>query len=121
MGAAIAPQKKVQVVHLKEVPDQTILDALLVDDVTVTSLNRRVGAMADERKIEIDFDAAVTHDLVETVHTISNQTHCKWMVMSWDGKANYGLLVRNPLGWLVTKIDSNLPCIKTRACDIFER
>ena len=32
--------------------------------------------------------------------------------MSWDGKANYGLLVRNPLGWLVTKIDSNFALYK---------
>lgn len=107
MGAAIAPEKKVQVVHLKEVPDQTLLDALLVDDITVMSLNRRVGAMAEERNINVDFDAAVTHDLVGTVNAISNQTHCQWMVMGWDGKANFGLLVRNPIGWLVTRIHSN--------------
>ncbi len=114
MGAAIAPRQKVQVVHLKEVPDQTMLDALLVDDVTVTSLNRRVGAMAHEKNINIDFDAAVTHDLVDTVQAISNQTHCEWMIMSWDGKANYGLLVRNPLGWLVTRIHSNFALFKDK-------
>jgi len=114
MGAAIAPQKKVQVVHLKEVPDQTMLDALLVDDVTVTSLNRRVAAMAEERMINVDFDAAVTHDLVKTVHAISDQTHCHWMVMSWDGKANHGLFVRNPMGWLVTHINSNFALYKDK-------
>ncbi|MDH3708882.1 MAG: amino acid permease [Cyclobacteriaceae bacterium] len=114
MGAAIAPQQKVQVVHLKEVPDQTILDALLVDDVTVTSLNRRVAAMASENEINVDFDAAVTHDLVETIFTISNQTHCRWVVMSWDGRANFGLLIRNPIGWLVTKINSNFALFKDK-------
>ncbi len=114
MGAAIAPKQKIQVVHLKEVPDQTILDALLVDNVTVTSLNRRVGAMADEKDINVDFDAAVTHDLVETVHLISTQTHCEWMVMGWDGRSNYGLFVRNPIGWLVTKIDCNFALFKDK-------
>ena len=114
MGAAIAPKKKVQVVHLKEVPDQTILDALLVDDVTVSSLNRRVGAMAHEKLINVDFDAAVTHNLVETVHSISDQTHCQWLVMGWDGKANAGLFVRNPMGWLVTHINSNFALYKDK-------
>ena len=114
MGAAIAPQKKVQVVHLKEVPDQTMLDALLVDDVTVTSLNRRVGAMAQEKSVNVDFDAAVTHNLVETVHSISDQTHCQWMVMGWDGKANDGLFVRNPMGWLVTHIHSSFALYKDK-------
>ncbi|TDI70147.1 MAG: amino acid permease [Bacteroidetes bacterium] len=114
MGSAIAPQKKVQVVHLKEVPDQTMLDALLVDDVTVTSLNRRVGAMAEERMINVDFDAVVTHDLVKTVHAISDQTHCQWMVMGWDGKVNHGLFVRNPMGWLVTHINCNFALYKDK-------
>lgn len=114
IGAALAPEKKLQVVHLNEVPDQTLLDALLIDNVTVTSLNRRVAAMAEEKQLNVDFDAAVTHDLTDTVATISNQTHCRWMVLSWDGRASNGLLVRNPIGWLVSHINSNFALYKDK-------
>ena len=75
MGAALASDSKVQVVYLKEVPDQTALDALLVDDQAVISLNRRIEAMAEERSVDVDFDAAVTHDLVATVNAITQRTH----------------------------------------------
>ncbi|GJM34335.1 MAG: amino acid transporter [Saprospiraceae bacterium] len=112
MGSALAYGAKVQVVHLNEVPDQTVLDALLEDSPTVTSLNRRISAMAEERKVDVDFDAAVTHELVETIHRISTQTHCRWMVLGWDGRAGYGLFVRNPVGWLVTHLDSNFALFK---------
>lgn len=109
MSAALAHGNKVQVVHLREVPDQTRLDALLEDDPIVTSLNRRIGVMAKERALDIDFDAAVTHDLVQTVQEISERTHCKWLVAGWNGRqTGNSIFVRNPIGWLVPRIDSNL-------------
>ncbi len=112
MGSALAYGRKVQVVHLTEVPDQTMLDAMLVDDVKIKSLNRRIAAMADERAVDVDFDAAVTHELVDTIHKISMQTHCRWLVAGWDGRSGDGLFVRNPIGWLVTHIDSNFALFK---------
>jgi APA family basic amino acid/polyamine antiporter len=112
MGAALAQESKVQVVHLKEVPDQTVLDALLEDDPVVISLSRRLNAMAVERNVNVDFDAAVTHDLVETVNEISRQTHCEWLVSGWDGRSHRGLFIRNPIGWLVTHLDSNFALYK---------
>jgi amino acid transporter/nucleotide-binding universal stress UspA family protein len=112
MGAALAQGRKVQVVHLKEVPDITALDALLEDNPVITSLNRRISAMSDERQVDVDFESAVTHDLVETIQEISMQTHCTWMVAGWDGKSSQGLFIRNPIGWLVTHIDSNFALFK---------
>jgi nucleotide-binding universal stress UspA family protein len=113
MGAALAHGRTVQVVHLKEVPDITDLDALLEEeDPVTTSLNRRILAMSRERKVEVDFESAVTHDLVKTVHAISEQTHCNWLVAGWDGKTSQGLFVRNPIGWLVTHLDSNFALFK---------
>jgi len=114
VGAALANGSKVQVVHLTEVPDQTLLDAMLEEDAAVTSLNRRISAMAEEKKVDVDFDAAVTHELVQTVQDISNQTHCRWLVVSWDGRAGRGLLIRNPIGWLVTHISCNLALFKDK-------
>lgn len=112
MGSALAHGKKVQVVHLKEVPDITDLDALLEDSPIITSLNRRISAMSLEREVDVDFESAVTHDLVETVHSISMQTHCNWLVAGWDGKSGQGFLIRNPIGWLVTHLDSNFALFK---------
>lgn len=112
MGAALSRNGKVQVLHLTEVPDQTMLDALLDDDVHITSLNRRLKAMAEDRALDVDFDAVVTHELVETIHTISNQTNCRWLVMGWHGRSRQGLLVRNPIGWLLTNINSNFALFK---------
>ncbi len=114
VGAALADGKKIQVVHLTEVPEQTILEALLEEDVMITSLNRRISAMAVERFIDVEFDAAVTHEMVQTIAEISNQTHCKWLVMGWDGRTSTGLLVRNPIGWLVTNISCNMALFKDK-------
>jgi amino acid transporter/nucleotide-binding universal stress UspA family protein len=114
MGAALSKNSKTQVVNITEVPDQIMLDALLDDDKATTSLNRRIRAMAEDRSLDVDFDSAVTHELVETIHTISQQTHCRWLVMGWDGRAGEGIFVRNPIGWLVTHVDCNFALFKDR-------
>ncbi len=114
MGAALAGGEKIQVLHITEVPDQTILDALLEDDLIVSSLNRRISAMAEERQVDVDFDAAVSHDLVRTIYSVSDQTHCQWMVMSWDGRARTGILVNNPVGWLVSHVNSHFALYKDK-------
>ena len=114
MGAALSKNSKIQVVNITEAPDQIMLDALLEDDKMTTSLNRRIRAMADDRSLDVDFDAAVTHELVETIHAISNQTHCKWLVMGWEGRSGEGIFIRNPIGWLVTHLDSNFALFKDR-------
>ncbi len=114
MGAALSENSKIQVVNITEVPDQIMLDALLEDDKVTTSLNRRIRAMAEDRSLDVDFDAAVTHELVETIHAISDQTHCRWLVMGWDGRAGEGIFVRNPIGWLVTHVNSNFALFKDR-------
>lgn len=112
MGAALAYGRKVQVVHLNEVPDITALDALLGENFVTTSLNRRIGAMSEVHQVDVDFDSAVTHDLVETIHEISTHTHCAWLVAGWDGKTGQGMLIKNPIGWLVTNLDSSFALFK---------
>lgn len=54
----------------------------------------------------------MTHDLVETIHTISEQTHCQWLVAGWDGKYGEGLFIKIPIGLLVTQIDCNFALFK---------
>ena len=112
LGVALADRKKTEVVHISELPYQTVLDAMLEEEVSLTSLSRRVSAIAEDKKADIEFDAVVTHELVETVDEISNRLHCQWLVMGWNGRAGYGLLVHNPIGWLITHLSCNLALFK---------
>jgi len=114
MGAALSNDQLLQVVHLTEVPDQIMLDAFLHDDPSITSLNRRISAMAEDRKMKLDFDAAVTHDLTKTIYKISDQTHCQWLVIGWEGREMGGLFVKNPVGWLLAHINSNFALFKDK-------
>jgi molybdopterin-guanine dinucleotide biosynthesis protein len=112
IGGAFSNSNKIQVVHLTEVPEQTFLDAI-EDNVLLSSLNRRLEAMSEVRNIDLDFDAAATHDIVQTLNSISLQTHCKWLVMGWSGRSSAkGILVRNPLGWVIRHVDCNFALFK---------
>jgi len=122
IGAAINRKEKLQVVNITEVPNQTFLDALMEEEnPRVTSLARRISALAKEKKIDIDFEAAVTHDISNTIHHLSDQTSCDWLVMGWNGRAHNGILVRNPIGWLLTHIDSDFALFKDNGVRNFSK
>jgi len=108
VGVALAAGKRVEVVHLTEVPEQTLLEAVLEDDAPVKSLARRIGAIALEKKVDIDFHAVVSRDLVQTTHRITNRVDCDWLVMQWRGRIGETLLPYNPLGWLINHLSTNL-------------
>jgi len=112
IGAAINNRKQLQVVNITEVPNQTFLDAFLEDSPKINSLSRRISGLAKAKKIDIDFEAAVTHDVSDTIHELSDQTNCDWLVMGWNGRAHSGILVSNPIGWLVTHINSDFALFK---------
>lgn len=112
IGAAINRRLQVQAVNITEVPNQTYLDAFMDDNPKIHSLARRITGLAKAKKLDIDFEAVVTHDISETIDELSNQTNCDWLVMGWNGKAHSGIFVRNPIGWLVTNINSDFALFK---------
>jgi nucleotide-binding universal stress UspA family protein len=112
IAAAINKRDKIQVVNITEVPNQTFLDAMVDESPRINSLDRRISRLADSQKITIDFESAVTHEISDTIHELSNQTHCDWLVMGWNGRAHNGILVSNPIGWLLTHIDSDFALFK---------
>ncbi|PCJ91884.1 MAG: hypothetical protein COA50_16240 [Flavobacteriaceae bacterium] len=113
IAAAINKRDKIQVVNITEVPNQTFLDAFNEEEnPRITSLERRISKLAESKKIDIDFEAAVTHELSDTIHELSDQTHCDWLVMGWNGRAHSGILVSNPIGWLLTHINSDFALFK---------
>jgi hypothetical protein len=112
IGAALNTQEKLQVANLTEVPNQTFLEALVEENPKINSLARRFSRLAHSRNLDVDFESMITHNLQNTIYELSDQTHCDWLVMAWDGKARTGILISNPVGWLVTHINSNLALFK---------
>lgn len=112
IGAAINRREKIQVVNVTEVPNQTFLDAMVEENPRIASLERRVSRLAASQELDVDFEAAVTHEISDTIHELSNQTHCDWLVMGWNGRAHSGILVSNPIGWLLTHINSDFALFK---------
>jgi len=112
IAAAINKRDKIQAVNITEVPNQTFLDAMVEESPKIASLERRISQLAISKNIIIDFEAAVTHEISDTIHELSNQTHCDWLVMGWNGRAHSGILVSNPIGWLLTNINSDFALFK---------
>ena len=112
MASAINTRSSVQAVNVTEVPNQTFLEALNKDTPKILSIERRLKRLSKLQKLEIDFESAVTHEVSNTVAELSGQTNCDWLVMGWDGRAHSGILVRNPVGWLLANVQSNFALFK---------
>ena len=93
-------------------PNQTFLEALNKDTPQILSIERRLKRLSKRQELSIDFESVVTHELSNTVADLSGQTNCDWLVMGWDGRAHSGLLVRNPIGWLLAHVNSNFALFK---------
>lgn len=107
VGHALTDRKRVEVVHLTEIPDQVALDEMLDEDPQLISMRRRVLGMREMAKVDVRFDAIVSHDIVATVHNLSSRLHCEWLVMSWKP---YRFI--NPLGWLYNHLPNDLAIFK---------
>jgi basic amino acid/polyamine antiporter, APA family len=112
IAAAINKKDSIQAVNITEVPNQTFLDAFLKDDPKTISLERRISGLSKSKNIEVDFEAVVTHELSDTIDQLGSQTNCDWLVMGWNGRAHSGILVSNPIGWLLTNIKSDFALFK---------
>lgn len=112
IAAAINKTDILQAVDITEVPNQTFLDAFVEENPRTNSLERRLSRLANAQNINIDFEAAVTHEIADTIHALSNQTNCDWLVMGWNSRSHSGILVSNPIGWLLTHIDSDFALFK---------
>ncbi len=112
IGAALNTKDKLQVANITEVPNQTFLEAMVDENPKINSLARRFSRLAKSKEINIDFESIVTHNMSDTIHELSNQTHCDWLVVGWNGRARTGILISNPIGWLMTHINSNFALFK---------
>ncbi|MEM7447472.1 MAG: amino acid permease [Myxococcota bacterium] len=112
VGASLSDGRRVEVLHLTDAPEQMELDMMLEDDVGLTSIRRRISAMAQVRRFDLDLQAVVTRDVVKTIYEVTNQVHCDWLVMDWAGIRPRGITPFNPLGWLVNHLSANLALLR---------
>lgn len=112
IGAALNTKEKLQVANITEVPNQTFLEAMVDENPKINSLSRRFSRLAASKDINVDFESIVTHNMSDTIHELSDQTHCDWLVVGWNGRARTGILINNPIGWLMTNINSNFALFK---------
>ena len=121
MAAAMNKRNNIQAVNITEVPNQTFLEAISEHTPRTIALERRIKRLAASNQLDIDFEAVVTHELSNTIHALSDQTHCDWLVMGWNGRAHNGILVRNPIGWLLTNINSDFALFKDNGVRHFSK
>ena len=112
LGASLNKNKNIQVVNITEVPDQTSLDAFEKSTPKSNALKRVTSKLANAIDKPIDFEPIATHKLTETIQAISDQTSIDWLVLGWDGRAQNGIFFNNPLGWIVSHINSNFGLFK---------
>ena len=112
MGAVLADGRKLEVLDVTEVPDQTNLDAVLEEDVFTSSLRRRLHAMAEEEKLDLEFTTTVSRDVVHTIHHVANRLHSEWVCMEWRGRRHTTFTIHNPIGWLQDHLPCNLALFK---------
>ncbi len=105
MGAALADGQAVRVAHLTEIPEQTMVEALLEEDTSLRSIRRRLNAMSEAQNIRLEFEPRLSRDIVESLHELANHIGSHWMVKGWAGRPT-DLLLQNPWIWLT----DNLPC-----------
>ncbi|MDA8858199.1 amino acid permease [Flavobacteriales bacterium] len=120
LGASLNKKKNIQVVNITEVPDQTSLDAFEKNTPKNNALKRITFKLANVLDKHIEFEPIATHKLTETIQAISDQTSIDWLVLGWNGRAQNGIFFNNPLGWIVSHINSNFGLFKCSGIQKFE-
>ena len=112
MGAALAHHRKLEVLHVTEVPEQMYLADVLEEDHLSIALNRRIHVMAEEEDVNLEYNTTVSHDVVKTIHKVADRLHCEWVVMESASRRSKGITFQNQLGWLQDHLPCNLAVFK---------
>lgn len=112
MGAALAHGRKLEVLHVTEVPERIYLADVIEEDHFSVALSRRIHVMAEEENVNLEYNKSVSHDVVKTIHNVADQLHCEWVVMEAAGRRTRGITFQNQLGWLQDHLPCNLAVFK---------
>ena len=112
LGASLNNKEKIQTLNITEVPDQTSLDAFREKRPKTKSLERMVKKMNNRLNLKVNFESIATHKLSDTMQALSEVTNIDWLVLGWNGRAYNGIFFNNPIGWIVSHINSNFALFK---------
>ena len=112
VASSINPKDSVNAINIIEAPDQTFLEDVSLVSPKDESVKRRILSLRETKKTKVTFESLPTHDVVNTIKNITSVQKCEWLVMGWGGRENTGILVRNPVGWVIKNINANLALFK---------
>ena len=112
VASSINPKDSVNAINIIEAPDQTFLEGVNLISPKDESVKRRILSLRESKNTKVTFESLPTHDVVNTIKNITSVQKCQWLVMGWGGRENTGILVRNPVGWVIKNINANLALFK---------
>ena len=112
VASSINPKESVNAINIIEAPDQTFLEDVNLISPKDESVKRRILSLRESKNTKVTFESLPTHDVVNTIKNITSVQKCEWLVMGWGGRENTGILVRNPVGWVIKNINANLALFK---------
>ena len=80
-----------------------------------------VKTLSNRNNMDINFESIGTHKLTSTMQALSEMTNIEWLILSWNGRAYNGILFSNPIGWIVSHINSNFALFKCNGVTRFEK
>ena len=75
--------------------------------------------MGKIQNADINFESLITHNISHSIQSMSNNPVLEWLVLEWNGRAYNGLLINNPLGWILSNINSNFALFKDNGIRYF--
>lgn len=121
MGRALSGESTLEVVHLLEVPEQTVLSDLIDDGPQVKSIRRRIRAMVENHNAKISFDPIADHDILRTTYDISTRLSTQWLVVEWVGRTRGAFTFYDPIGWLRGHLSCNVMVFRDAGVRYFKK
>ena len=121
IASSIVNKRKLNAVNLIEAPNQLFLEAVDTHSPKSESIKRRILNLNSKKDINVSYESVSTHNVANSIENITGQRKCKWLVMGWEGRAQSGILVGNPIGWILRNVNSSFALYKDNGVRSFEK
>ena len=121
IASSIKDGVKLNAINLIEAPNQTFLEAVNTHSPRSESIKRRILNIKTLNKTSLTYETVSTHNVSNSIENITGQRKCKWLVMGWEGRARSGILIGNPIGWLLRNVNSSFALYKDNGVRSFEK
>jgi amino acid transporter len=121
IASSIKESVKLNAINLIEAPNQTFLEAIDTHSPRSESIKRRILNIKSLNQADLSYETVSTHNVSNSIENITGQRKCKWLVMGWEGRARSGILVGNPIGWLLRNVNSSFALYKDNGVRNFEK